>query len=1137
MHQPLPVTGKHLIEASAGTGKTYTITNLYLLFVLGRGGDALGVDNILVLTFTVAATQELRARIRRRIEDARTAFMNGGSEDEFLHQLVEQSQDASRDRQLLTAASQLMDEASIFTIHGFCARVLADHAFATATLFDQPLDADRDELLEQAVRDTFRADIMTLPPLQRRAALGLWRSPDQLSKAIKAYLFRPALALVPAEQVLDEAQLVANIKQAKQRWISEDFAAAIAGSGVYKNRPIFTRLASMTAWCEQDNELDTDLWQYWTSQSIQNAPLRKGGQQPQHPLIELIDQIDTDLSLLRTNLWHLVFRNARRHLERYKQEQQQFTLDDLLTRLHQALTGSVAPQLINHLAGRWPVALIDEFQDTDDVQWNIFDQIYRNRGRGLFLIGDPKQAIYQFRGADVYTYINAKRTISSTLTLDTNWRSQTSLVQALNALFGKPKGTNLFGNEQDIPFHPVNPSPNSVDMSLSLRGETPAPICLARIEGEDTRVAAMNWAANEIANLLNDSAQGLARIEDRPLDAGQIALLVRDRHDARAARAALSARGIHSVYVTLESVFLTETADDLKTILQAILEPTNESAIRAALATSLMQTRAADIAALGDDLDLQQQTLREFADYHRQWAELDVATMIETMIARRQIAQKWFAREDGERQITNLRHLTELLQQRSAIAPGMHRLLKWFIREKREANTVAADERQLRLESDRDLVKIVTMHAAKGLEYDIVMIPVAAFGSRPRKNEPSLYHVSSNQLFRAELDISMSEEKRALAKAEQQEEDMRLLYVAMTRARYRCYLGIPIDDKLDDSALARVLQTSKDEHPEQLQERWQQPLFEVVEPATEALLVTYRRSNIPDELAAPRSRPSIDTSWRVHSYTGVAQMVQQGSQVAPVTDLRGFNDDETETRSPDEIERSRFTFPRGPRIGVALHTLMEQLDFSRPATDQLGIVDQCLGRCSLDETWRDVVVDWIDDITATPVANTRLSTIESNRRLDELEFHFSLNHSRNWLNLIRSAGYCQAASKTEDIHLSGMMNGFIDLVFEWQGRFYVVDYKSNHLGDNHQAYSQAAMAAAIHHHLYDLQYLVYTVALHRYLKTRIDGYRYETHFGGVAYLFLRGMPGSVGNTGVFMDLPEPDLVHQLSQALGGAGVV
>lgn len=1158
--ETFPLSGNRLIEASAGTGKTHTITNLYLRLLLGHGSafdHPLAVNQILVLTFTVAATEELRARIRKRIFEARRAFVGGApAADAFLSYLCETSGDPSRDTRLLTAALQLLDEASIFTIHGFCARVLGDNAFETGTLFDQNLDGDRDVLVQMATEDCFRDTILTQPPMAQAMALNIWPSPQELLSKLKPFLFRFNLAMLPPyRDVGDELdRLVRDIRMAKQMWLEEDAATAMRDAGFRANARCVTWLDAMTAWCASDS-LDTDMWEYWTT-GYMTSRLKKDGHLPQHPVVEVIERIWSSrptLEQVRFNLWHEVSGQVKRHLERYKVELAQLTLDDLLVKVYNALEDpGTGEWLAQDLAARWPVAMIDEFQDTDDIQLGIFSNIYRRDGdQGLFFIGDPKQAIYQFRGADVFTYINAKREVDpedDVYSLSTNWRSTPRLIEAVNTLFDQD---DIFDNDADIPFEPAESAGEAGSRQCTEAGDEIAPFTLIEFSGEspplskaDARTLAMEYAAEETGRLLVQARAGNVRIDGHPLRAGQIAFLVRDKNDARAAREALAARNIRSVYVTLESVFLTETADDLKMILQAVLEPTNDRFLRAALAVPLMQSSASEIAAFSNDVMVQQQVLQEFSEYHRLWATMDVAPMIESLMIRRGIARKWFGKPTGERQITNLRHLSELLQRRAAVAPGMHRLLKWFTREKLAAETVASEERQLRLESDRDLVQIVTMHASKGLEYDVVMIPMAAFVAQERADEPCLFHEVRDGKFTTLLDVSNDAAHRDSAARERLAEDMRLLYVAITRAKYKCYLGIPNTRDLPRSALGRLLQLSStgsgDAIVQTLERTLPAHLFDIAR-VDHAGRTRFEPERDMHALARPDAAPTIRDSWRLHSYTGVSKLMRaiEAARRQPADTTPGFGDDDVETHAAGAARINRYSFPRGPRAGVALHTLLEHLDFALPLKDQETAIVHCLDRVGLVQNrpqWARVLYEWMGDVLATALADGFcLGDIDRGRRLDELEFHFPLSTDNRLVELLQESGYLEANASLSTIHLDGIMTGLIDLVFEYDDRFWLVDYKSNHLGDTPQSYAPAKLDEAIRHHQYDLQYLIYGVALNRYLQTRLPAYDYETHFGGVCYLFLRGMQGAgAPASGVFFDRPEKSFVERLDAVLGPA---
>jgi len=1133
----VPLDHGQLIEASAGTGKTYTITNLCLRLLLGRNSPwqrPLAINEILILTFTIAATAELKFRISKRIEEARLAFRTGdGEDDKFIRHLLETSNDASTDLKLLTAASQLVDEASIFTIHGFCASVLGEQTFESGILFDQDLNAERDHLLKLAAEDCYRTLIMPMQEDIRQLALTLWPTPAILASKLSPFLFRGKLLVLPAQTPEDSNELVLKARQAQTLWGNDDLERILFNANLKKNLKPYRRLGQMTEFCLSPGiELDNELWKIYSTDTLTGA-VKKGSVLPIHPALELITEVHLGINTVTTNLWHQVYASVSKLMQHHKETWNKMTLDDLLTSLAQAVNRPGA-SLPESMADRWPIAMIDEFQDTDNIQNSIFSRVYQdgNKGQSLLMIGDPKQAIYSFRGADVYTYINARRSSSRLHNLDVNWRSSPALIEATNILFQRD---NIFGNDSDMPFVPVKPAPKNAGMKMMVGGVECLPYQLFVLEDPEqfTSVAelteqAMNYAAEQTVSLIND--QRHSSLDGEPVNAGKIAFLVRKRADALAAQQALSSRGVQSVYLTLESVFLQDTAADLKLILEAILEPANDQAIKAALTTRLMQTTAIDIDGLNHDIQAQQAVLAEFHAYHDMWLEQGVSPMLNALMKRRHLAQKWLQRPNGERQITNLRHLIEILQKQSGSVKGMHQLIKWFSHEQRDAETGAAEDRQLRLESDENLVKIVTMHAAKGLEYDIVMIPMPAFVTRSKNNaDPALFHIEQEGIYSAGVELGDDDHHRRLSVKEEQEEDMRLLYVAMTRAKYRCYLGVPKLRSFAGSAIGRLLDIKTLKKDESLLHRVRgvlpQDLFEIVE-ADKIVNTKFTDSAPRRPLTTPPAKPIVDEHWRVHSYTGVAARLNVHEPVM----VTGYADDD-QNEEPPNIQNllTRHSFPRGARVGVILHSLMEDLDFQ---TDDFSVLcDRALRRLGLEDEWLPVLEQWIQDIVTAPIGDFALNNVGLTDRLDEMEFHFPLATSTNLVQFLVEKGYLEGAAN-KALLLQGQMTGLIDLLFRHDGKYYIADYKSNFLGSSLADYNGESVAHAMQSHQYHLQYLIYTVAVHRMLKQKLAGYQYETHMGGAYYLFLRGM-NPQDSRGIFFTKPDLETVLRLDELLGG----
>ena len=1252
---------RQLIEASAGTGKTHAITNLYVQLLLGINcAKRFEVNELLVLTFTRAATQELRYRVTRRIQEAQRAFQeDDAGDDELLKEMLAASADKARDRRLLRAAIQLMDEAAIFTIHGFCARVLNDRSFETGTLFDQQLDdssnGEQERILKLACEDCFRNDFLSLDPLVREIALSIWATPAKLAAELSKWLYRGNLTLCPPYQPLaiDSAALAEQINQAKAGWLAHDLEAVIRGGDFIKNRKVMTRLEAMTAFCQSPNTgFDEEYWQLYSKASLE-ASMKKGGLLPQDPVLELIDEIQharEQFPTIKTNLWHEMLSKVQARIRRSKEEADLSTVNDLLTDLELALSAE-GSTLKDTLAAALPVAMVDEYQDTDDIQSRIFEHIYcqndaSEQGPTLLMIGDPKQAIYQFRGADVYTYINARQFSQSSEEqppLTKNWRSTTEMIEANNYLFQLP---DAFGSDSGISFTASEVGrPELTGLSIDGSPQTPYQLfCLGNLQAplsaDQARAAAMDYAAEETAKLLRGSEEGSVLVNGKRLKAGEIAFLIRSRQEAGFAQQALEKRGIHSVYLTNLSVMQQDTAKDLTLILRAVAEPNNYRAIRAALGTRLMQCRAAEIDQMNHDLVYEQKVAQEFWQYHDTWTKKNVGAMIYELIITRKLGERWLALPDGKRQLTDLRHLTEVLQGGVATSAlsGCQQLLTWFVRQQQEAaESTGMDEHQLRLESDENLVKIVTMHAAKGLEYDLVLIPYPPIPKAPKKTLPALFHqeeeTESGSRFQACVEFGDNQDARAQAEIEARDEDMRLCYVGMTRARYRCYLGMPT---FKDSKTAKNFITSpmgqlmrlEAEHQkdrgiiELLHAHLPKALFEILpadkKPSTGTpISAVVAQEELLPALALPEDLAARDR-WRMHSYSGIvhrySRLIKSATPIPAddsATHRGGYLDDEPEEEpsarafseslqrffvksdkeptqepsspsgglrrpapsfssllgNPEEQRQppalseslhkshqreptqepstgsaespSRFTFPAGARVGVALHYLLEHVDFTDDS-QHLNLCLQTLERIGIEEdraVWLEQLQAWLRDILQTPLlahAGLSLSALTASERLDELEFHFPVACQGDLKALLKSNQHPGTKPLPDRIHLEGMMTGFIDLVFRHEGKYYLADYKSNRLGDNFAAYKNPALVQAVMAARYDLQYLIYTLAVHRFLQFQLADYDYERDFGGVFYLFLRGMDGTGNASGVFYDKPELSLIQQLDGLMRGA---
>jgi len=1166
----LPLFGARLIEASAGTGKTYTLAILYLRLLLGLGGEnafprLLSVQEILVVTFTEAATEELRGRIRQNIHDLRIACIRGRTDKSGLIELLAQISDRESATMLLLAAERQMDEAAIYTIHGFCQRMLTQNAFESGILFEQTLVQDEQPLHRQATADFWRRYCYPLPLSLAKVVSAEWRNPQALLADLQPYLQGelPVLQQAPVDfDVIQQKheQILAQINEVKQLWLLHvnDLDVIITQSGVskrsYSKRNLPSWLERVTDWVQQATEdyvLVKELNNF--RQSILQEKTEKGDV-PTHSLFVVIEQLYREPLTLRDLLLARALHEVRMSVQIEKRKYAKLGFDDLLGRLDAALQHPQSEQLAQLIRQRYPVAMIDEFQDTDPQQYRIFSRIYLNNTNpndmGLLLIGDPKQAIYAFRGADIFTYMQARSDVTSHYTMAVNWRSSPEMVQAVNRIFQQHDTPFIF---HQIPFLSVDAADANQHYRFELHNQKQPTLKFwlydeAGVSLNEYRSVMAQQCAQEIFQWLSAGQRGEAKLVTNKqtaenVKAKDIAVLVRTGKEAELVRAALSAFNIPSVYLSnRDSVFFTQEAKDLLWLLQAVLSPDRESLVRSALATTLFGLNTRQIDTLNSDEKAWEQVVYEFENYRQHWLRRGVLPMLQQVIKQRKLAENILTDERGERRLTDILHIGELLQETSLQLESEHALVRWLNQQINQPD-IQAENQQLRLESDNNLVRIITIHKAKGLEYPLVWLPfICSF----RTSNSSLYH--DRRTFKAILDLRQHPDNLHLAEEERLAEDLRLLYVALTRSVFHCSIGVaPLfsgvrkregETDLHKSALGYLLQQGQAADSEQLHAILQTMTSESIQiqPVLEHDVMRWQETGRQSpSLAAKVFKSNIKDHWRVTSYSGL----QQHGQHESYTLLPNFDVDAVGEPATNDInELSPFSFPKGAMAGTFLHGLLEPLDFTQPL--DMNWLSEQIKQFSLSENWLPVLAQWLTEMIHAPLneQGLRLADIAEHDKQAELRFYLpidSLLQAEQLNALIQQYDpLSKDCPKLDFAQVKGMLKGFIDLVFYWQGKYYLLDFKSNQLGNSYTAYTQQAMEQAMKEHRYDLQYQLYSLALHRYLQHRLPDYDYQHHFGGVFYLFLRGMSQDKVGQGVFYCRPEYAFIEAIDQLFQGA---
>lgn len=1155
-----PLSGVHLIEASAGTGKTYAIEGLFLRLLLEK---RLSVGEILVVTFTNAATAELRERIRARLTGFKGLLKGLHNGDPMMERAAERLSDKEEAALRLTNAIQGFDEAAIYTIHGFCARILRESAFESNETFDTELVTDQEDLVREAAEDFWRLNISTASGVFLEYALSRLSLQDLIS------LYRicpriPIAAILPEPAVLYQRELEERYQDALERaammWEQEkQRVEEILRNDEGLNRRIYP-LRQIPVWMEEMDKffLGARNWDSFPVKSerlgsgTMSQAVKKGFSHPSNPFFDVWEdfvgirrRLENELQGRILGLKGEFLSFMARELELRKTARNVAHYDDLLTRLKRAVCEGKEGGLIERLSSRFKAVLIDEFQDTDPIQYEIFRRLFWGEKGALFLIGDPKQAIYGFRGADVFTYMEAGRRVPNRHTLLHNWRSHRRLVDAVNALFGSGGMPFIF---REIAFEPAVAAEEKIHRELRIEegpqepfifwffqrppGETEERISKARI-----KELMCEAVCSEIARLVSLGRMKKALLGERPLEEGDLAVLVRTNREAEMIKRGLSRLRVPAVLHHMGSVFQTAEALDVQRLLLAIEHPSRQEIVRAALATDLMGLCAKDLDQ--GDPEFWDHWISTFRGYGELWSSLGFMPMFRRILSEHGVLSRLAAMQYGERRMTNLLHIAEILHRESLDqGRGMAELVNWLM-EKRRSDP--EEEYQLRLESDERAVQIVTVHRSKGLQYPVVFCPFLWDARSHARNskDPFMFHDEGGRLV-LDLGSESREENLEKARREALAEEMRLLYVALTRACSRCYL---LWNGIEPGSLMGHLLAGRPDIGED-------ELSSLLAPVLNKARGAIRLEEMPKADIPPLERLRESASLE---YKEVQRRIDHAPSITSFTFIKGDSPDAKDHDRQESTSEAGITegFPGGTEIGLFIHKLFEEADFAKDGMEgRRLLIRKRLSDYAIEASWEDALLAMMEKVLSTPLpAEGGCFTLHDiDGRISEMEFFFPVKafSSPSLKKVLEESPFNTSGpdaerrvafserffSRLRELEFTpanGFMRGFIDLVCGYGGRYYIIDWKSNRLGDDPGAYGPEGLEEAMSRHLYHLQYLIYAVALHRFLELRIRDYSYERHFGAVHYLFIRGMDGM--GSGVYTARPPFRLIERLCEIM------
>lgn len=1084
--------GNNLIEASAGTGKTYSVGILVLRLLLE---NKISVKEILMVTFTEAAVEELKSRIRSFIYQAWQYSKNNQYkiEESGIKKLVDNYTDKEEVARLLNEAILLIDEFSIFTIHGFCTRTLKEFAFETNQNFDLKMMADMTELNNEALHTVWRKNITTLPENLLLNLINFGFSQEKLKNVYKQIAENRTLAdevlgenvsLIDIQTEIQNLETIHNQapQKLKSQLLQQENLLTATAAKVLKSTTFYKKFG--TGDVKIFEEFDLFITLFTNLSDKEKSKFDASVLEIFEVYNNEIESFNNYLKLLSNTIYVKSAKEILAEVNAIKLRRNLQSFDDLILNLHTAIHSQNNIALINGLRHKYKAVFIDEFQDTDKLQYEIFATAFEASNSVMFYIGDPKQSIYSFRKADLDTYKLA-RSKAQCFTMDQNFRSNNLLINEFNDFFNID---NPFLDDE-IEYQKVTCGKTKLGF---LANETHNQLDAFDFFTYKNKPSIHKHLVESILMMLTKPYQIVEEGNNRKIEPKDIGILVRSNAEAKELKLAFGKRGIPTVVVDDSKIFQAKEVNYVIYILQAISD-INNNAINKALATPLFLDHFEDIAKIDHSVEmLRFEQIKNTFNTKGVYAAFQL--LLEIYNLKSNLLQS--NHKNGSRIIANFLHIIELLhKQQSRFKLTLDEMIDWLIRA--QNGGVSSDNNfELRLESDENAVNIVTVHKSKGLAYNIVFAPFLE--SEFKLDKSKIYNFKHLDEYKFTI-TNDNEDFVNIQKLQYEQEAKRLIYVALTRAVYYCAV---YGKEKSNSALSPFLQNWKAN----------KNLISIEDNFIETNHVyTASQNKLTYKKPLKPSKSDFLKQWSVLSYSSIA------------THGEKFNAINIEQNTSDELDNFVFNkMPKGANFGNFIHFLLENISFDDNAlwnkkihfAAQKYLSWQTTLNAS-NESDQKQYFQFLEHICNTTISaeNEQFKIANIQHKISEMQFYFdyksiNLNKLKNVL-----PQYFELEHK-QDIYLEGLMNGFIDLVFEMNGKYYILDWKTNYLGNNLEAYNQENLLNAMNTNNYHLQYMVYTVALVRYLRKKIPNFNYNQHFGGVFYLFVRGVRKN-NNTGIF----------------------
>ncbi|MFT8229915.1 MAG: exodeoxyribonuclease V subunit beta [Enterobacterales bacterium] len=1146
----LPIFNTFLIEASAGSGKTYTIVTLYLQLLIGHNKgekfQPFNVEEILILTFTEIAIIELRKRIKTSIFNLKIDCMKG----EKTNKLITNVNNLNDIYTYLVNAERKIDEAPIYTIHSFCKKILESNILTSNYLFKKNFIKNEITLYKNLVCDFWRLNFYSLPLDIIKLIKIKWVSPDHLFYDIKPFIHNNSFKILDdinidiKESIINRYFFIINyINELKTNWKD-----AINNINIINNKLsyLINKINNWANFITKDFSIPKEINK--VEHLILNSNLNY---YIKHKFIKFFNKLKK-FNSIKISLYNLIIQKVLLEIKKsakiIKKSTNSLEFDDLLIYMENILNSYIGKNLSKFIRKKYPIAMIDEFQDTNPQQYRIFQHIYKSHYKcGLVLIADPKQAIYGFRGADIFNYINIRKNINLIYTLNRNWRSSHNIIISINALFKSVKNPFILN---EIRYKSIKSSSINKNLKFIIKKNIQPAFSIYlhpnnKISiNEYKKFMALKFS-NIISSLINNILNNEAYFKTKSnkikfLKISDIVILVRNYSEYCLIQEELIKKNILSIYTSKNiSIFSTQESLDLMYLLKAILNPKDINTLRCALITKLIGLNSIEIDLVNNNIKCLEKIIDKFIKYKICWENNGIVFLINKILMENFSLTDKLNKNNNEYYLNNILHLSELLHEYYIKVNSKFLLIQWldFNINNPDINDI---NQHIKLKNSKYLIKIMSIHKSKGLEFPIVLIP---FISSFKQQKIPYFH--DRRYYKQILDLNYKKSNLDLSEEERLSEDIRLLYVAITRSIYHCIIGIASvfyntrkNTNISDfhkSAIGFLIQQGQPCTYEQLKNK----LSLLSIKSKKNILIFYKYKNIKP-IVYPINKHNIVNShkqkqfiiqdfWKITSYTN---LIKQNTILLDKNNVHNeFIDFNLKVSNTNKL--TQHNFPHGSYYGLFLHKLFEILIFNKTYDNEI-LLDQ-FKLYKIDLIWFDMVKEWIFNIMHVKLDNKKLSlsVLKKNNYYPEWKFYLSIKSKINISKIYeickKYSTFFKYCNQLKHNIIRGMLYGVIDLIFRYQKKYYIVDYKSNWLGLDISCYNNEMMKKSIIENTYELQYNIYTLALHRFLCNKFNNYHYQKHFGGIYYLFVRGININKPNYGIYYNLPKYSLIHELDQ--------